>query len=86
MYVPFRWDESPRSARNINAVALLRPGESIERARDEITGIAKRLEETYPETNRGYGVRVIPIRDSYVGAGDRRIAHRPDVGGRRSCC
>ena len=28
---------------------------------------------TYPETNRGYGVRVIPIRDSYVGAGDRRL-------------
>ena len=72
MYVPFRWEESPRSARNINAVALLRPGESIERARDEIAGIAKRLEDTYPETNRGYGVRVIPIRDSYVGAGDRR--------------
>jgi putative ABC transport system permease protein len=42
MYVPFRWEESPRSARNINAVALLRPGESIERARDEIAGIAKR--------------------------------------------
>jgi predicted permease len=73
MYVPFRWDESPRSARNINAVALLRPGQSIERARAELTGIARRLEEIYPETNRGYGVRVIPIRDSYVGAGDRRL-------------
>ena len=42
-------------------------------ARDELTGIARRLEETYPETNRGYGVRVIPIRDSYVGAGDQRL-------------
>ena len=73
MYVPFRWEESPRSARNINAVALLRPGQSIERARAELAGIAKRLEETYPETNRGYGVRVIPIRDSYIGADDRRI-------------
>ena len=71
--MPLRWDESPRSARNINAVALLKPGESIERARDGAGGIAKRLEETYPETNRGYGVQVVPIRDSYVGAGDRRI-------------
>ena len=26
LYMPFRWDESPRSARNINAVALLKPG------------------------------------------------------------
>ena len=73
LYTPFRWDESPRTARNVNAVALLRPGQSIERARAEISSIAKRLEETYPETNRGYGVRVIPIRDSYVGAGDRRL-------------
>lgn len=72
LYMPLRWDESPRSARSVNAVALLRPGQSIERARAEITSIATRLEETYPETNRGYGVRVIPIRDSYVGAGDRR--------------
>ena len=81
LYTPLRWDEAPRSARNINAVALLRPGESIERARAELMGIARRLEETYPETNRGYGVRVIPIRDSYIGADDRAHRHRPDVGG-----
>jgi putative ABC transport system permease protein len=73
LYTPLRWDESPRSGRNFNAVALVKPGESIERARAELESIAKRLEETYPETNRGYGVRVIPIRESYVGAGDRRL-------------
>jgi putative ABC transport system permease protein len=73
LYMPFRWDESPRSARNVNAVALIRPDHSIDQARAELTSIATRLEETYPETNRGYGVRVIPIRDSYVGADDRRI-------------
>jgi putative ABC transport system permease protein len=74
LYMPFRWDESPRSARNVNAVALVRRGQSIESARAELTNIATRLEEVYPETNRGYGVRVIPIRDSYIGAGDRRIS------------
>lgn len=73
MYVPFRWEEAPRSARNINAVALVRPGQSIDRARAELTGIAQRLEGIYPETNRGYGVRVVPIRDSYIGAGDQRL-------------
>ncbi len=45
----------------------------IERARAELASVAKRLEETYPETNRGYGVRVIPIRDSYIGTDDRRL-------------
>jgi len=74
IYTPLRWDEAPRSGRNVNAVALLKPGISIERARSELASIAKRLEETYPDTNRGYGVRVIPIRDSYIGAGDARVA------------
>lgn len=74
LYMPFRADQSPRSARNVNAVALLRQGQSLEVARAELDGIAARLEQTYPETNRGYGVRAIPIRDSYIGAGDRRIS------------
>jgi putative ABC transport system permease protein len=74
LYMPLRWDESPRSARNVNAVALLRDGNSIDRLRSELAGVATRLEDTYPETNRGYGVRVIPIRDSYIGTDDRRLA------------
>jgi putative ABC transport system permease protein len=74
LYTPLRWDEAPRSGRNVNAVALLKPGVSIDRARAELESIATRLEETYPQTNTGYGVRVIPIRDSYIGAGDRRLA------------
>jgi putative ABC transport system permease protein len=74
LYMPLRWDESPRSARNVNAVALLRQGQSIERVRAELTSVATRLEEAYPETNRGYGVRVVPIRDTYIGADDRRIS------------
>ena len=73
LYMPLRWDESPRAARNINAVALIRVGASTEQARSEIAAIAKRLEESYPETNRGYGVRVVPIRNSYVGDEQSRI-------------
>lgn len=73
LYMPLRWDEAPRSARNVNAVALMRPGTSIEQARSEIAAIAKRLEEAYPETNRGVGVQVVPIRNSYVGSEQDRI-------------
>lgn len=73
LYMPLRWDESPRSARNINAVALRRPGASVEQARSEIAAIAKRLEESFPESNRGYGVQVVPIRNSYVGADESRM-------------
>jgi putative ABC transport system permease protein len=73
LYMPLRWEESPRTARNVNAVALVRNGQSIEIARAELENISRRLETTYPETNRGYGVRVVPIRASYVGAEDRRL-------------
>jgi len=73
LYMPLRWDESARSARNVNAVALLKPGITIEQSRAEIAGIARRLEETYPETNRGVGVQVVPIRESYVGREQGRM-------------
>ena len=73
LYTPLRWEAAPRSARNINAVALIKPGHTIEQARADLTSIARRLEDTYPETNRGYGVRVVPIRDTYIGADDTRV-------------
>ena len=69
LYAPLRWgDDAERSARNINAVALMRPGVGIEQGRAELRAIAKRLEEQYPGTNQGYGVMVAPIRESYRGA------------------
>ena len=68
LYMPLRWEESPRASRNVNAVAMLKPGVSIDQARSELGGIAKRLEQAYPESNRGFGVQVIPIRRSYVDA------------------
>lgn len=73
LYMPLRWDESSRASRNVNAVALLRLGKTIDEAKSEIAGIARRLEETYPETNRGFGVQVVPIRQSYVGADQGRM-------------
>jgi putative ABC transport system permease protein len=73
LYMPMRLDESPRSARNINAVALLKPGRTIDQARAELGAAAQRLEEIYPETNRGFGVQVVPIRQSYVGAEQGRM-------------
>jgi putative ABC transport system permease protein len=73
LYLPLRWDESPRANRNVNAVALLRPGKTIEQARSEIAGIASRLAATYPASNRGVGVQVVPIRQSYVGADQGRM-------------
>jgi putative ABC transport system permease protein len=51
------------------AVARLKPGVSLSRARAEMTGIARRLEIAYPEFNKGWGVAVVPLRDALVGEG-----------------
>ena len=40
------------------------------RRSSECDGIAARLEAAYPESNRGYGMRVLRFRDSQVGRDD----------------
>lgn len=50
-----------RGARWIEAYAKLKPGVTREQAQQEITAVAKRLENDYPDTNRGRGVRLWPL-------------------------
>ena len=47
-----------------NVLARLKPGASVERAQSEMTTIARRLEQEYPETNKGWGILVTPIRSA----------------------
>jgi putative ABC transport system permease protein len=47
-------------------IARLKPGVSLEQARSEITVIAKRLEEQYPETNTNVSGLVDPMLDQIV--------------------
>jgi putative ABC transport system permease protein len=74
IYSPLRFDQTPRSARSVNAVALLRRGVAIDQARAEMDTIAAGLETAYPDTNRGFGVQVLPLRRSFVGPEGTRTA------------
>lgn len=74
IYTPLDFAQTPRTARNVNAVALLRTGVTIEQARAEMDTIAASLEAAFPDTNRGFGVRVFPLRRSFVGANSTRTA------------
>ena len=74
IYTPLDFAHTPRSARDVNAVALLRRGVTIEQARAEMDTIAASLEAAYPDTNRGFGVRVFPLRRSFVGPSSTRTA------------
>jgi predicted permease len=48
-------------------IGRLAPKVSLETARDEMVGIAQRLAKKYPDSNDQFGVKVKPIRDSFVG-------------------
>jgi putative ABC transport system permease protein len=50
-----------RRARWIEGHAFLKPGVSLAQAQAEISAVAKRLENDYPEINRGHGVQLFPL-------------------------
>ena len=56
-----------RSAHNYRSVGRLAPGVSVEQAQSEMTGIATRLSQQYPQSNGDKGVAVVPLQDVVVG-------------------
>ncbi|MFP5378952.1 MAG: ADOP family duplicated permease, partial [Vicinamibacteria bacterium] len=74
LYMPLRWDEAPRSARNVNGVGLLRPDVTLAEAQERLSATAARLEREYADSNRGFGVRVLAFRDSQIGAEERQLS------------
>ena len=59
--------ETPRSAHNYRVIAQLRDGVTLEQAQSEMTGIAKRLEAQYPDSNKAKLVALDPLQDVVVG-------------------
>ena len=56
-----------RKARGFPVLARLKPGVSIEQARSDMDSIARQLEEEYPDSNKGWRIRVVPIREATAG-------------------
>ena len=50
----------------LGVIARRRPGVSFEQARDDMAGIARQLEQQYPDTNTQMGVLIEPLHDSYA--------------------
>jgi predicted permease len=55
---------SSRRPHWLGVVARLRPGVSLDQARDDMSAIARQLEQQYPDTNTQMGVRLEPLHES----------------------
>ena len=68
VWVPAVGPPGERSSQNNLVVARLKPGTSLEQAQNQMTLIAARLEEQYPDTNKGRSAGVTRMRDEIVGS------------------
>lgn len=56
-----------RSVRYLGAIGRLKPGVTVAQAEGEAKMVAGRLAQQYPDTNEGYGVRLVPLHEHVVG-------------------
>jgi len=64
-------DKESRASRvwhTVNVLGRLRPGIELGQARADMQTIAARLAQTYPATNRNFGVLLTPLREQLVGS------------------
>jgi len=62
-----------RGNRGIDVVAKLKPGVTVSRAQSEMNAITKQLAEAFPETNKDWSVRVVPLRVQMAGGPSRVV-------------
>jgi predicted permease len=73
LWLPYDPVEDPgRDRRGLLGIGLLRPGVALEAAAQEASAVAARLAARHPETNRGWGLHLLPIHRFYVEDGTRR--------------
>ncbi|HEX6973655.1 MAG TPA: ABC transporter permease [Vicinamibacterales bacterium] len=65
-YIP-EGDATKRDQRNLLAFGRVAPGVSMKQAQVEMSGIAKRLEQQYPDTNKGIDAKVMTFNDRFNG-------------------
>ncbi len=68
-WVPIvRRTEMNRGNRHFEATVRLKPGVNLAQAHAEVAAVAARLAKLYPETNHGYGARLVPVWKAQSGA------------------
>jgi putative ABC transport system permease protein len=74
LWVPFRTEGGRRDRRFVDAVGLLAPGVSVAQAQAEADAVAARIARRQPDSNRGWGLKVLSFRDGVVGDDERALS------------
>jgi len=74
LWLPLTIDraQAERGGRMLGVLGRLAGNATIDQARAEMIGIADRLARTYPGSNAGWSVALVPLEDAVVGRGMRR--------------
>jgi putative ABC transport system permease protein len=71
LWVPMTFDVRPqmkqRKAHFLRPVGRLKPGITMAQAQADTDAIARRLEQQYPDTNTGWNLRLVSLREQLVG-------------------
>src|SRR5262249_5826108 len=71
--MPSTYYRMSRQARFLSTIARLKPGVSLPLVRSELKALGVGLGRSYPESNRGWGVTILPLEEK-IGGGVRRSA------------
>jgi len=69
MWTPMAWTDKERAVRGEHhymVVARLKPGVELQQAQAEMNTISDRLQQQYPDDDKGWGATVLPLHDDMV--------------------
>ena len=69
MWTPMAWTDQERAVRGEHhsiVIARLKPGVDLNRAQAEMNTISDRLQQQYPEDDKGWGAVVVPMQQDLV--------------------
>ena len=70
LWTPLAWTDERRAVRgnhNYLVIGRLKPGVDVRAAQAELSAISTRLEQLYPEDDKGWGATIRPLREQLVG-------------------
>src|SRR2546429_9563493 len=70
LWVPLAWSNEKRAVRgnhNYMVIGRLKPEVAVPQAKADLSAISARLEQQYPEDDKGWGATLLPLHEQIVG-------------------